>query len=125
MSTEKPYTIQKLQTSIAPSTKVEEVVHHSIRPMPLYILAICLPLAFLLGFVMAIMYFKRSRQDQATQYAVTVEISEHTPDYEMKRMYSIIDINAANINKDFWAGLKSSDNSRSSILDLTSTKPTT
>ena len=74
--------------------------------MPLYVLAICLPLAALLGFILAFVYFKRSKEDHRVRYSVTVEISAEKPDYELKRMYSIIDVSAG-INKDLLSGLES------------------
>ncbi len=40
------------------------------------------------------------------RYSVTVEISAEKPDYELKRMYSIIDVSAG-INKDLLSGLES------------------
>ena len=83
--------------------------------MPLYVLAICLPLAALLGFVLACVYFKRNKEDQRVRYSVTVEISAEKPDYEMKRMYSVIDVSSG-INKDFLSGLESKKAS-SEILD--------
>ena len=74
--------------------------------MPLYVLAICLPLAALLGFILAFVYFKRNKEDQRVRYSVTVEISAEKPDYELQRMYSIIDMSSG-INKDFLSGLDS------------------
>lgn len=81
--------------------------------MPLYVLAICLPLAALLGFALAYVYFRRNKQDQRVRYSVTVEISADKPDYELKRMYSIIDVTGG-INKDVLSDLESR---KSSILD--------
>ena len=82
--------------------------------MPLYVLAICLPLAALLGFILAFVYFKRNKEDQRVRYSVTVEISAEKPDYELQRMYSVIDMSSG-IN-DFLSGLDSKKAS-SELLD--------
>ena len=74
--------------------------------MPLYVLAICLPLAALLGFTLACVYFKRNKEDQRVRYSVTVEVSAENPDHQMKRMYSVIDMTAG-ITKDVLSGLES------------------
>lgn len=72
----------------------------------MYVLAICLPLAALLGFALAFIFFKRNNENHKVRYSVTVEISEKPEGYEMYRMYSIIDVSAG-INKDFLNGLES------------------
>ena len=91
-----------------------------ITDIPLYVLAICLPIGFLVGFCLAFVLIKRSKQEQRTRYSVTVEITSDDPDYTMKRMYSIIDMNAGNINKDFWPSLQSENSSSSIGFELTS-----
>lgn len=117
-------------THLSQKPASETVIKHSPKysdrnpSMPIYVLAIFLPLALLLGFLLAFLYFKRSKLDQRTQYSVTVEVTSECPDYEMKRMYSVIDVNAGNINKDFCSGLES-DNSTSSILSSVSLTPAT
>lgn len=85
--------------------------------IPLYVITICLPLALIVGFCLALIYFKCSKQHQRLQYSVTVEVTSDDPHYEMKRMYSIIDVNAGNIFKDLWSGLES-DASSSSIFEI-------
>lgn len=85
--------------------------------VPLYVLAICLPVGILLGFCLAFVYIKRSKIVHRTpRYSVTVEISS---DYTMKRIYSIIDINDGNIIKDFYPGLKGDTSNSSNEFELT------
>ena len=86
--------------------------------MPLYVLAICLPLAALLGFALAFIYFKRrNEEEQRVRYSVTVEISAEKPDYELKRMYSIIDVSAG-INKDVLSALESRKASKDMVDEV-------
>ena len=100
-------------TRTTPHTSTPEP--NPVTGMPLYILAICLPLAALLGFVLAFAYFRRSQEERRVRYSVTVEISAEKPDHEMKRMYSIVDVSSG-INKDFLSGLESRKGS-SDLLD--------
>ena len=102
----KKTSIATLIAMISPTHPILTTEKKTSTGMPLYILAICLPLAALLGFVLAFAYFRRNQEEHRVRYSVTVEISAEKPDYEMKRMYSIVDISSG-INKDFLSGLES------------------